>query len=81
MPYIAIFGVTYLVVAIMVFVLLARKTAQVGGNMLNQGIPRENVDDLYRSMQGKTLLATLQATAITGTILGGLISLVVRVLE
>jgi hypothetical protein len=61
--------------------MLARKTAQVGANMLNQGMPRKTMDDLYRSMKGKTLMATLQVTAITGTILGGLISLVVRVLK
>jgi hypothetical protein len=81
MLYIAIFGVTYAVVAIAVFAMLARKTAQVGTNMLNQGMPRESVDVFYQSMQGKTVLATLQATAITGTVVGGLISLVVWLLK
>lgn len=81
MLYIAIFGVTYLVVAIAVFAMLAKKTAQVGANMLHQGMPRESVDDFYQSMQGKTILATLQATVITGTVVGGLISVAVWVIK
>lgn len=81
MPYIAIFGVTYMVVAIAAFAMLAKKTAQVGADMLSQGIPRESVDDFYQSMQGKTVSATLQATVITGTLVAGLISLVVWLLK
>ncbi|MFN7711579.1 MAG: hypothetical protein ACK5OI_04160 [Curvibacter sp.] len=77
MPYIAVFGLTYLVVAIAVFAILAGRTARVGAGMLNEGMPRESVDAFYQSMRGKTILATLQATTITGTLLGGLISLVV----
>lgn len=81
MPYIAIFGLTYMIVAVFVFAMLARKSAQVGANMLNQGMSRESVDAFYESMQGKTILATLQATVITGTFVGGLISLVVWLLK
>lgn len=80
MKYFAIFGVTYLVVAIAVYAMLAKKTAQVGANMLNQGMSRESVDLFYQSMNGKTALATLQATVITGSVVGGLISLVIWVL-
>ncbi len=81
MLYITIFGLTYLVVAITVFVMLAIKTARAGTYMRNQGIPRENVDAFYQSMQGKTVLATLQATIITGTVIGGIISLAVWLLN
>ncbi len=74
MIYATIFGITYAVVAIAVFAMLASKTAQAGANMLNQGLSRDEVDAFYHGMQGKTVLATLQATLITGTVIGALVS-------
>ncbi|WP_043769191.1 hypothetical protein [Algiphilus aromaticivorans] len=81
MLYIAIFGFTYILVAIAVFAMLSGRTVRFEADMLNQGMSRKSVDSFYRSMQRQTVLATLRATAITSTALAGMITLVVWLLK
>jgi hypothetical protein len=77
-PYLAIFGICYLVVFVGAFLLLSSKTAAVARRLQAQeGMGKESLDVFYQSMRGKTLLACLQITVITGTVLGAIVSGVV----
>lgn len=70
MPYVWIFAGSYLCVFFSVFYFMSRKIARAAEGMRDMGMEQDRIDDFYRTMGGRSVLALLWATLLTGSILG-----------
>lgn len=77
MVYFAIFAAVYVLVFVVTFGILASRIGTASSNMLNQGVPREEVDQFHADMQGLTIKTAAQTTLVTGTLIAGIVSILV----
>ena len=68
--YLWIFGGSYLATLAVAFFFLSQRARAAADELLAQGMGPEAVDEFYASIGRATLLALVQSTLITGTLLG-----------
>lgn len=80
MIYLWIFVVSYLLAGGVAFYFLSQRAAAEAAAMRSRGIPEHEIDRWYAGLGRTTIIGVLQSTLITGTMLAGLVFLIVWLL-